>query len=467
MAGGVRSSPVVLAAIFAMVVAGCAAAPSPRASPAPSGAGAVPTPSPVPPGSPASPAQSISPTPIPTASPTATPRGPASPPGPGGFVTPLPPDPTKGWTGIRWRRVAAKDPLAHVRSVTRWPGGFVATGDLVVKAGKARTKVWVSTDGGTWTLLDEGTFGPRAIVVGVAPTADGVVALTLQSERYDEDTDEGGSPADPEHWSFTGPWQTWTSTDGRLWIAHPGPDFTVPKGMTGRPDTHPTLLAGAGNDLVALTLGGQPLAFSRDGATWESASIDAFPGGPAGWSAVDIAAFAPGFVSIGNSQDGDLAIASADGRDWASTELPGTCAAGGLTVGPAGLIASFDEGDPHQPQTIWCSSIDGRTWRRLPRVPPLGYAKGASRQECRGTCPNGILLGDGERMLAYRNHRQAKQAGWMSFDGRTWRRLAFSGRRPTAWAAPDGYEVRTLLSPIGFLIVNADNGSAWFGVPQT
>ena len=301
----------------------------------------------------------------------------------------------------------------------------------------------------------------------MAPTTDGVVALTVQSDRFDGETEEGGSSTDPARWSLTGPWETWTSTDGRLWIAHPGPDFTVPKGMSGRADTHPTLLAGAGNDLVALTLGGQPLAFSRDGAIWEAASLDAFPGGPAGWSAVDIAAFPPGFVSVGSSPKGAVVIASVNGRTWTSTTLPAACEPGGLTVGPAGLISSFDVGDPHTPKTIWCSSLDGRAWRRLPGLPPLGYAKGASAQECRGTCPNGILLGDGERMLAYRNHRQAKQAGWTSVDGRSWRRLALSGRRPKAWAAPDGYEVRTLMTPIGFLIVNTDTGAAWFGVPQT
>ncbi len=65
-------------------------------------------------------------------------------------------------------------------------------------------------------------------------------------------------------------------------------------------------------------------------------------------------------------------------------------------------------------------------------------------------------------MLAYRGQRRAKQAGWTSFDGRTWRRLAFSGPRPT----PHDYAARTLLSPIGVLIVDTDNGSAWFGAPQ-
>jgi hypothetical protein len=465
MARGIRSIRVVL---LALLLAGCAAAPTPPPTPTPSDTGSLSTTLPVLPTATGSPSPlPPSPSVVPTPAPSPTTQAPALPAGTGGFTTPRPPDPAKAWTGIRWRKVAAKDPLAHVRSVTRWPGGFVATGDLIVNDGKARNKVWASTDGRTWQLLGEGTFGPTAVVVGVAPTADGVVALTLQSGRFESDTEDGGSISDPEQLILAGPWQTWTSADGRTWIAHPGPAFTVPRSMTGADDGHPTLLAGAGDDVVALTLEGQPLAFSRDGATWETASLDAFPGGAAGWSAVDIAAFPPGFVSVGSSPDGAVAIASADGRTWTTSKFPAACSPGQLTVGPAGLIAAFDEGDPHTPQTIWCSSLDGRAWRRLPGIPPLGYAKGASAQECRGTCPNGILLGDGERMLAYRNHVHAKQAGWTSFDGRTWRRLAFTGRRPKPWQAPDGYEVRELLSPIGLLIVNTQNGSAWFGVPQT
>ncbi len=380
-AAGIRLIGVLL---LALLLAGCGPTPRPSASPARTDGASVPTSSPKPS---ASPIPSTLPSPIPTALPSPTARAEPSSPGKGGFVTPVPPDMDKVWTGIRWRKVAADAPLAHVLSVTRWPGGFVATGDLAVTDGKARSKVWVSTDGQTWRLLDGGTFGTRGVVVGVAPTADGVVALTLQSERYDGEEEPGRPVTDPEQWSLTGPWQTWTSTDGRLWIAHPGPDFTVPAGMTGRADTHPTLLAGSGSDVVALTLAGQPLAFSRDGIEWETASLDAFPGGPAGWEAADITAFAPGFVSLGVSPDGDRAIASADGQTWTSTKLPGPCGPGALTVGPAGLIASFDVGDPHTPKTIWCSSLDGRAWRRLPGIPPLGYAKGASAQECRGTCP--------------------------------------------------------------------------------
>lgn len=72
-----------------------------------------------------------------------------------------------------------------------------------------------------------------------------------------------------------------------------------------------------------------------------------------------------------------------------------------------------------------------------------------------------MLLGDGERMLAYRGGEQ--QAGWTSFDGRSWRRLTFSGSGPTGW---NDWQVSALLLPIGLMFVNND-GSAWLGTPKT
>jgi hypothetical protein len=455
-----RSLPVIL---LAALLGGCATQPIPSPTATASGAPPTGTTSPAPATASPAPATmspavpSAQPTAKPTPSPAATPRGSLPPPGPGGFTTPAPPKASAAWKGIRWRRIAASDPLAHVRFMTRWRGGFVATGDLVVTGESARNKVWVSDDGARWDLLGADVFGPTAVVVGVAPTADGVVALTVQSGAYNGN----GARTEPEAWDLVGPWQSWNSTDGRTWSAHPGPDLTFPRGMNSRDDHYLTLLAGAGNGLVALTLGGQPLAFTRDGIAWETASLDAFPGGAAGWKAVDIAAFAPGYVAVGSSPTKAVAIASSDGQAWTGSALAAGCASGGLVVGPAGLIVSFEVGDPHSPQTEWCSSLNGRSWRPLPGLPPLGYS--TAMDECRGTCQNGILLGNGERMVAYRGY--PKQAGWTSFDGRSWRRLAFSGSRPTGWTDAFGGEYRTLLTPIGLLFVG--NGSAWLGVPQT
>ena len=453
------SGRTVRAIVLAALLAGCGAEPAPSTTPtdagspstgpasvAPATAAASASPS-SPPGSP-----SVVPARSPTRSPVVSPGAPAV----AGFVTPIPPDPAAAWTGIRWQRLTAANQLSHVQSVTRWQGGFVATGDLVVNGDTARSKVWVSANGGTWEPLAADVFGSRAVIVGVAAIASRVVALTLQSGRYDDANAPG--PSHLSSWSLEGPWQSWTSSDGRTWAAHPGPDFQVPRSMTGY--SHPTLLAGAGNDLLALTLDEQPLAFTRDGVAWETASLDAFPGGPVGWKSGSIVAFAPGFVAVGSTGTDNVAIASSDGRTWTSSVLPARCPTGRLAVGPAGLILVGDEGDPHSPTEVWCSSLNGRSWRRLP-----GYAPLAAASDCRGVCSSGILDGDGERMVAY--SADPKHAAWTSLDGRSWQSLAISGSRPTGRIGPHGSPYTTLLAPFGLLFVNHDVGSAWLGTPRT
>ncbi len=139
--------------VLAALLAGCGMAPTPLVSPTPTGAptaGAV-SPGAVSPAATTTPlVSSASPPVVPTPSPTGTPQVSPPPLGTGGFTTPIPADPAAAWTGIRWRKLAATDPLAHVRSVTRWRGGFVATGDLAVTGTSARTKVWV------WSLPTAG-----------------------------------------------------------------------------------------------------------------------------------------------------------------------------------------------------------------------------------------------------------------------------------------------------------------------
>jgi hypothetical protein len=440
--------------VLAVVLAGCGAELAPSTTPIGSGA-----PSPWTTSSPGAPSASRS-----VAPDFSTPDHPAdSAPKPtvNGFVTPIPPDPAASWTGIRWTRLSATDELSHVRSVTRWRGGFIATGDLLVTGDTVRSKVWASADGRTWEPVADEAFGSNAVVVGVGGIADRVVALTVQSLQH-----IGNSPpTDPTDWTLKGPWQTWISVDGRTWTATPGPGFTAPRFMESA-SWVPTILVGAGNDLLAITFRGQPLAFSRDGVTWETASLADFPGGPSGWAPEAIAAFPPGFVAVGYSDSRSVALASADGHTWISSALPPRCPPVGpeLTVGPAGIILVSQEGDGHWPTEVWCSSLDGSAWRRLSAYQPLGELDG-DQELCRGTCARGFLMGNGERMIAYRGAPQ--QAAWTSFDGRTWQRLALSGSRPTRMFEAGSYPYKPLLAPFGILFVGYDDGSAWLGTPET
>ena len=235
-------------------------------------------------------------TPKPTRASTASPS-----PGLGGFVTPIPPDAETVWTGISWRKLEATDPLAYVRSVTRWRGGYVAVGDPGGDQRSGATPVWVSADGGTWSQLDSAVFGPATRVLGVGETAAGLVTLTMQ----------GGWPPSP-------PLQAWTSSDGVAWTPHPGPAL-------GPAEELPTFRAGPAGLVVAIRAGtgaggaGQ-VAISRDGVAWEILSANAFP---AGWRRVEAMEATPsGFIAVGSAtaKTGTqtmIALSSTE-RVWAS-----------------------------------------------------------------------------------------------------------------------------------------------------
>lgn len=128
-----------------------------------------------------------------------------------------------------------------------------------------------------------------------------------------------------------------------------------------------------------------------------------------------------------------------------------------IMVGPAGLIARGS--NQATPGTeLWWSSVSGSTWSRPKGYPPLGVWAGQG--EGSGLIPNGTLLGDGERMLAYRGGD--KPAAWTSSNGRSWRTITISG---TEGPSPTGSGTLVLM-PIGVLWTG-DDGSTWFGQPAT
>jgi len=464
MSTGQRSFVVVVAILVAGLAA-CAPSPSPSpsATTAPTVTAPLATPSPSVAPTPASPPPTAppagSPSPSEVASPSASPSNAASPPPPkiGDFTMQAPPATTATWTGIQWQRLATSNPLAHVRSVTRWTGGFLALGDLVVDAATAHTKVWISADGRRWDLLDPAVFGPTTFVVSAAPTSAGIVVLTLQGGSFGEN----GRETEADGWTLQGPWQTWTSTDGTTWTAHPGPDFTVPSEMTGV--NHPELVAGGGGHGIALAMAGQPLAFSPDGFTWTTVSLTAFPGGPAGWSPGVFAPIQAGFVAIGTTATGTVALTTPDGQAWHKASVPTTCPAEGITVAASGLIVEGSAGEAHNPKQVWCASSNGTSWTRLVNLPPLGYMQ--TSDECRGTCQNGLLADDGERMLAYRGY--PKQVGWTSRDGRHWTPLTFASARLPGWTSNDPGLFDARILPIGLIFIDEASGTTWFGQPRT
>ena len=111
--------------------------------------------------------------------------------------------------------------------------------------------------------------------------------------------------------------------------------------------------------------------------------------------------------------------------------------------------------------------IDGRpdVARTFPGRRRSGCMHGDRAQECRDSCPDGSLRGDGHRFIAYRGW--ADQAGWTSFDGRTWQPLTFDGRpEESAGWLDDGCTNSLVLMPMG-LRCTAEDGTAWFGEPHS
>ena len=427
---------------------------------------------------PASPTPGASSGAVATSTPTATPAptsaqpsptpSPLSPPA---FVTPVPPAADAAWTGITWRKLAADDPLGQVRSVLRWRGGYVAVGAPVATGDTSHTPVWVSADGGTWRLLDPAVLGPATIVLNVGETAEGIAALTLQGGKNQCDGEERLTC-----WAMTLPLQAWTSSDGATWTAHAGPQIDLRD--EGGVDIDPPIVKAGTRGLIVLDWEekGSRAAISEDGIAW-----DILPAGQfstqVGFNDGNVTAFRSGFVAVSEDNDRDtikaVALTSSDGRQWTSRTLPrkgfapgwisseyGT-SAGGLVAGSSGLIAIGGVASAPGAE-LWWSSLDGRTWKPVPRFAPLGIWYGRSQGS--GTIPNGTVIGNGERILAYRSG--GKDAAWTSFDGRSWKRIAISGKRPTAGPDPAHFAPTLVLMPMGVLWVGED-GSTWFGEPST
>jgi hypothetical protein len=391
-----------------------------------------------------------------------------------GFSTSVPPDAATAWTGIEWQKVAPGDPLGQVRSVVRWRGGFVALGAEVMADDVWRTPVWVSPDGATWQSLGADVFGPATIVLGVGEVPEGLVALSLASGV----NQCGDEPVTVACLTLAAPLQSWTSADATTWTAHPGPAGIAPpvEGCTECGVDVPILRSGAPGLLAVdtsrpSTRGGSRMAFSRDGIDWESIPDATFPGR---FDVHDLAGSASGFLAAGErgvtgghvDTTRAMILSSRNGRTWAPQRLPtaglgarrGTSAAR-IVAGPEGLLVTGTD-DAVPGTELWWSKVAGTAWSRLTGYPPLGTWNGQG--EGSGLMADGTLVGDGERMVAYRGG--AAPVAWTSSDGRSWRTLEITGEGPSN--AGDWPLQGLDLTPIGIL-ATSDDGTHWFGIPHS
>lgn len=407
-------------------------------------------------------------------SPTASTANPAP------FTTVIPPPGDATWTGVRWRKLAPDNPLALVRSVLRWRDGFIAVG-----WGSSGTPVWTSPDGAHWKPLrfdTATTFGRATRVIGMAEVPTGLVALTLLAGP----NDCGESAYCP---TYLSPLVAWTSPDGRTWTPHDGPDLTLPNPIRDVP-----VLASGPAGLVAVstysnvrptdpTIAAQVAhaATSVDGLRWTSLPVGAFP---SGLRIGDLVGTANGYTAVGALtvdlyHDRAVAMQSVDGRTWTgpfpmtastttSARQPSPLQAGvgfvPASTGPSegalrivtaryGFIAMG--GVPSIPgRALWWQSANGSDWRPLSTYEPLGPTTCVG-SGC-GYGPNGVLIGDGERLVAFRGGEDA--ALWASLDGLQWQRLILSRDIPM-------YQMQGLMGaallPGGVLYF--DETTTWFG----
>jgi hypothetical protein len=353
------------------------------------------------------------------------------------FTTPVPPTATTAWTGLRWHRLAPDDPLSLVTSVLRWRGGFIALGRQPVPF-MTDTPIWTSQDGAHWQPLPydtSTTFWPGTEIGSIAEVRGGLVAMTqLEAQMV----------------------LAWTSADGRSWAC--ACSVPLPAGTSG-----PPLLAAGPVGLVAASTTSGSIATSTDGSRWP---VVAERTHPRGFSLADLRGTATGYVA-GGALNGAAAtllngvaatLWSADGRSWVATALPLSApdvappstasAVTSLVVGRSGLIALGGWAGA----ALWWQSSDGRHWRLLDGYPPLGPTT-CTGGGCGGAQPDGVLVGDGERMVAVRGGQYA--AAWTSADGRLWRRLSVTGD------VPDGPALRVVMLPGGVLL--SDGATTWFG----
>jgi hypothetical protein len=371
-----------------------------------------------------------------------------------GFSLGTPPSDRSAWSVIEWRRLSPDNPLRLVTSITGWPGGYVALGKEVADttdvatAIAARTPVWISTDGTTWTPLAPDALGPDSIILGVAAVPDGLVALTARSGP---NQCEPGDTLNDGCFGTSPPVQSWTSADGLTWSANPGPFDTGEVPWFGADD----------RTLFAMATGGTAFeaAVSDDGVTWMALPADALPStytadSPAVFSTPSAILLAGG-ANLAGGRAGPLRASiprSTEGSHWTSIRLPSTTPGVAETVrtifvGRAGMIADGDIGLTPGVD-LWWRSPDGIRWASVTGYPPLGARKSG---EGAGNYPNGSLASDGTRIVAYRD--RSTPDAWASFDGTNWTHLTMRGDEPA----------RATFTLLPFGILAASDDEVWFG----
>lgn len=214
------------------------------------------------------------------------------------------------WSSADGRTWMASDPLPRPSWWTEEGVGFFYADELVKVGGRLvaigsigfadglNAVAWESTDGRTWTAIDQGTFHADAYNINdVTSGPGGIVAIS--------------------HGYVEGSGSAWRSTDGgRTWSEHrpPGPGVTT-TAIVGIVSGY--VLAGAVNESYDGTAESPRIWTSTDGTSWREASLDGSDGrGRIAQLTVDASGR---WVALGLLDDRIVTWVSTGGQRWERT----------------------------------------------------------------------------------------------------------------------------------------------------
>ncbi|MDG4796638.1 hypothetical protein [Micromonospora sp. WMMD1082] len=224
-------------------------------------------------------------------------------------------------TRLVWQQVQLPAPEGTgrivLRDLTACAGRWYAAGAVADEAGGTRPAVWSSVDGAAWAsvpVLADSYYGRQSVLFSIA-CRDGVAAAVGGKV--------GGAHGNPR----VSTW--WQRGDGTLvevaaaFETYGGPKAVNVSRLTGGPagwlivgNRASGAAAWVSPDAAEFTLveGAPELSTDGRGVTWVFDAV----GGPAGWLAVG------GVLAPGRIDRDPAAWASADGRSWRRSTLPGT-----------------------------------------------------------------------------------------------------------------------------------------------
>ncbi len=401
---------------------------------------------------------SASPTENPVATPTETP-----------VVTPTRSPNGDAWGGLSWSAPREITDAFSFETVIAWNGGYMAAGPADNNPPSETPGLWRSSDGTTWTRLkiDPTVFASE--IDGLAQTPSGLLAWGRAGTPTCEH--EGESQR-----CWIVPPMIWTSPDGTDWKRADMSAFGGGGIQSVAVGGHGIVAAGY---VASGSVEAPAIWLSQTGSTWQRLLLPAADFKDSSLSTVQ--ATAQGYVLGGAFAGGYVQIAgggwtaanpfaavwwSTDGLTWTKASVQPVdnrkTNIESISVGAAGLIAvgSAWSGGPEinvDGATAAWTSTDGRSWQSV----ALSYpgAPTASPDPNLNLGSN-VILGDGTHLITAGVADFSGRMGiWVSSDGLTWRRLAFSGATGTIpdWYGP-GAANMAFPVPGGFIVTSESPG---------